>query len=126
MSADRLIGECIRLRVYNAEQLLARAASRVGWEYCHRLVEFFKSKPGAWGAGALRIRLQDAQPGLPVEEGWPPPRIAAPVAAVPTKSVDHKLQSELRWSRAVKALQAKLQRLPTDEEVRSFLEGGDA
>lgn len=72
--ANRLIAECIRLEVHDAPALLSRAAKRVGWQYLAQLLEHFRAHPGAWGVGALRIRIDASWPGVAIDEGWQKPR----------------------------------------------------
>jgi hypothetical protein len=131
LSHDRLVGECsydrlvdeyYALEVHRADELLGRAVRKVGCEYLERLLRYYQSQPGAWGPGALRCRVQAAQPGLPIEKGWPPPRIkpAEPVL-VPVKHVDTKLEEGLRHTRVFKLLRSQLGRVPEDHEVEEAL-----
>jgi hypothetical protein len=127
-SYDRLVDEYNALEVHGAAELLSRAAQRVGWEYLERLLRFYQSRNGAWGPGALRCRVQAANPGLPVEKGWPPPRtkpLATPeLEPVTQRRVDEKLEAGLRHTRMVKLLKLKLGRYPEDHEVEEALREG--
>jgi hypothetical protein len=121
-SFDRLVDEYYALEVHRADELLGRAVRKVGCDYLERLLRYYQSQPGAWGPGALRCRVQAAQPGLPIEKGWPPPRIkpAEPVL-VPVKHVDTKLEEGLRHTRVFKLLRTQLGRVPEDHEVEEAL-----
>lgn len=72
---EHVIRECVRLKVYAAAEVLTKAAERVGWDYLGELVEFYKSRPGAWGVGALRNRIRHSWPGIAIDEQWPTPAV---------------------------------------------------
>ena len=122
-SCDRLVAEFDALEVYGAAELLGRASRKVGWDYLERLLRFYQSKPGSWGAGALRCRVQASQPGLPVERGWPPPNVKPSIAPElePVPYVDTKLEEGLRHTRYFKLLRTKLGRIPEDHETEEAL-----
>lgn len=46
-------------------------------ELVHRLIDHFEATPGAWGLGALHLRIRLAAPDQPVDALWPPPMVAA-------------------------------------------------
>jgi hypothetical protein len=91
-AVDRLIDAYNACEVYGAAELLSRALPRVGREYLERLLDVYRRKPGAWGPGALRNRVNHSQPGLDPAQGWPPPRtIAAPAFAPRSRPTPEEL-----------------------------------
>jgi hypothetical protein len=69
---SRLVAAYQCVGVWSADEIVPSKARTVGIAYLWQLLAYFKEHVGL-GEGALFVRLQRSQPGLPVNKGWSPP-----------------------------------------------------
>jgi hypothetical protein len=62
----------------------------------HRLIEFWKRKPGAWGVGAIKWRIEHSPPTRLVDDGWPPATETAKPASQALGPLRSKYDVEFR------------------------------
>lgn len=124
---DRLIEQYERVPVYGAAELLGRAVPKVGVEYLERLLKHYRDHPGAWGPGALRMRVKHSRPGMDISSGWPTPAKAS-TPSVPESSEQRgdawsaeKRDAELMRTRTLKRLCAQLGRAPSESELAAAM-----
>jgi len=101
---DDLISDYVTAGVYAAAARVRTAVGQTDLAHVRGLLDHYQAAGGAWGPGALALRLTRATPGLAVDAGWPPAQRTAPPelqAAATTKRLAH--EKELLRSRIVKA-----------------------